>query len=658
MATSAEFISLLKGATKRKFPALVEPMLATRIDAAFDDPKWIYEIKHDGYRVISYNDGKQVKLMSRNGQNLTASFQRIAAAIKDLGHRVVLDGEVVALNAEGVPDFETLQNYKKIGPERLRYYIFDILWIDGHDITTFPLIKRKEILELLLSAAGPYLIYTSHIEKEGKKLFELVNERGLEGIVAKKADSFYLPGKRVNTWLKVPTEIIQDFVIGGWTESDSRPFKSLLFGAWTDDGLTYIGHAGGGFKDKQMKEILTRLKTLEQEKSPFVNEADTDRKVHWVKPVLVAEIKYATWTKAGKIRKPAIFKRFRTDKDPQEVVLETSEITAKKELSNESRSNWPLIEAEKITSDNHLEVTGRSLIIHNIEKELWPGPFTKADLINYYINVADHILPYLKNKPVSMHIKPDGPYEPGFYIKDMEGHGPEWLRTFAVERIKKVKGKRDVIDYLICNDLASLLYMIDLGCIDVNTWLSPIQQPDKPDFCFIDLDPSDDDFTKALEVALIVKEILDGMGADSYVKTSGKTGVHVCVPLGRRYTYEESLGFAEVVGEAALRINSRIITLNRNVSQRRKKVYIDCYQNIKGQTIAAPYCIRPGKQPLVSTPLTWEEIKQFPDPKKFRPDMILEKIRSKQFKDPFLGVLSKGIDMKECLQTLLLKRAG
>jgi bifunctional non-homologous end joining protein LigD len=643
------------------FPELIMPMLATRITKPFDDKEWIYEVKYDGYRVIGYADGANTKLTSRNGKALTKQFKGVNDRLSRIGHKAVFDGEVVVLNDKGLPDFEKLQNYQSLDPSELLYYVFDILWLDGHSLMDLPLIKRKEMLKRVVDGHDG-LVYCDHIEEEGKSLFRSVMDLGLEGIVAKKKDSTYSPDKRVNTWLKIPTEERQEFVIGGWTESDTRAFRSILFGAYKDEKLYYIGHTGGGFKDKEMKSILAKLKKLETRKKPFVNEVETDDKIHWIKPELIAEIKFATWTKSGKIRKPAIFLGFREDKTADQVqaetemakeVIEKSSGKDKIKKQEATDSNWPEIEAEKILSRNELVINDRKIELINIEKYLWkPLKVTKADLINYYIQVSDLILPYLIDRAESMHLKPNGAVAPGLYIKDMEGHGPAWLKTWTIDRLKKVKGKRDQIEYLVCNDLPSLVYMINLGCIDINPWLSTIDSADNPDFCLLDLDPSGTHFEDVFEVALVIKQVLDKIKAKAFVKTSGKTGMHICIPLGKKYSYKESLAFAEIIAQEAHKIAPKKITLNRNVSQRGTKVYIDCYQNIKQQTMAAAYSVRPFNAPTVSVPLTWEELNEPFSLYHYNYKRLLERVNAKGYKDPFIGVLGKGIDLIKCLERI------
>jgi len=313
---------LIKAGVKSKIPASVAPMLCTLTKEVIQDDKYLYELKWDGYRIISYVENGKVKMDSRSALNYTHKYPIVAKALAALKHDVVLDGEVVVFNEEGLPDFDALQLYD--GQETpLTYCIFDVLWLDGYDLKKLPLTDRKEILRQLLK--GNKILRYSESFDDGPELYEQVVQKNMEGIVAKMKDSPYIPGNRGDSWLKTPTRKRQEFVIGGWAESDkSRSFKSLLFGAYTNGKFEWIGRSGGGYKEKDMPGILKQLKAIEIDKSPFHNKIlDTKgARTHYVKPQLVANFEFATWTKSGRIRKPATFLGFRKDKKPKDVLRE------------------------------------------------------------------------------------------------------------------------------------------------------------------------------------------------------------------------------------------------------------------------------------------------------------------------------------------------
>lgn len=633
---------LLRQGVRRVMPRSVKPMLCTLTKEVVADSDYLYEVKWDGYRIISFIQGSKVRMNSRSALDYTHKYPPVAKALKALGHDAVLDGEVVVFNEEGKPDFDALQTFNGHSTP-INYCIFDVLWLDGYDLMDLPLTDRKAILEQLL-ADNEVLRFSASFD-DGNALYQQALDLDLEGIVAKRRDSAYIPNARDNNWLKTPTRKRQEFVIGGWAESDkSRSFRSLLFGAYNAEGeFEWIGRSGGGYKDKEMPGILAQLEKLEIPKSPFINKIlDTKgAKIHYVKPELVANFEFATWTKTGRIRKPATFLGFRQDKKASQVVREVplsdeqeeaiieEPVTpaTSKPVTAASDSNWPKIAAKKIHSERDFEFGGHPVTINNIEQELWRG-ITKARLITYYHSICPYILPHLKDRPLSLHIKPDGAMAEGFYIKDMEGHEPDYLDIFSDERRHKKKGKRDQIDYAVCNNEAALLYLINLGNIDLNPWSSTIKNPQEPDFISIDLDPSDEDFGKAIKVARAAKTVFDQLKLTAFVKTSGKTGIHLFLPCqGLDYPKARSLA-EKICGLVADQVPD-IATTEVTISQRGSKLFVDPSQNDYADTLACVYSVRPYKHPQVSTPLEWKEVKDKLDPAKFTMDTTLERLETK-----------------------------
>ncbi|MDQ6814463.1 MAG: non-homologous end-joining DNA ligase, partial [Bacteroidota bacterium] len=550
--TSVADIQILQQGIQAPMPDRVDAMNCTLIKEPFNNSAWTYEVKLDGYRIIAVKKGDVVNLFTRGRLNYSKYYTAVVEALKDIQYDAIVDGELVVLDENGKPNFDLLQKYREGMP--IVYYLFDLLWLNGYDTTQSMLTQRKTLLKQILPEND--LIKYSDDFDDGALLFDQVKAMGLEGMIAKRKDSKYQPGKRVKDWLKLPTEIRQEFVIGGWTESDSgRPFRSIVFGAYENGKLHFVGHSGSGFQDKVMKEVIDRLKPLEIKKKPFADDVDHETTPHWVEPKLVGNFKFATWTASGKIRKPAIFLGFRNDKDPKEVVREVpisakdekkvtkekAQATAKtakaerpatttqKVIETADNSNWPMIENEAITSQEVFNIEGRDVTITNIEKQLWRD-VTKSDLIIYYHNISSYILSYLKDRPQSLHIKNINAGAPGLYIKDMEGRQPAWADIFTTSRKHKKKGKRNLIDYLVCNNEATLLYLVNLGCIDINPWTSRTIHYQQPDFVIIDLDPSDEDFKKAVETAKAAKQFFDANKLKAFPKTSGKTGIHLYVP--------------------------------------------------------------------------------------------------------------------------------
>jgi bifunctional non-homologous end joining protein LigD len=581
----------------------------------------------------------KVRMDSRSALDYTKKYPPVVKALKELGHDAVLDGEVVVFNEEGKPDFDALQTFTGHDTP-MNYCVFDVLWLDGYDLTGLPLTDRKAILRGLVE--GNDVLRFSASFEDGVTLYQQALDLDLEGIVAKRKDSYYQQGARNDNWLKTPTRKRQEFVIGGWAESDkARSFRSLLFGAYNDQGeLEWIGRSGGGYKEKEMPAILEQLLKLRTADSPFVNKLlDTKgAKINWVKPELVANFEFATWTKSGRIRKPATFLGFRLDKEARDVVREVplSEeeerqiIDAPKErpvIKTPADSNWPKIIDKKIRSEHDFDIAGHTIQINNIEQALWHG-VTKAQLITYYHGICPFILPHLKDRPLSLHVKQDGANAPGFYIKDMEGHEPEYLDIFSDQRRHKKKGKRDVIDYAVCNNEAALLYLINLGNIDLNPWSSRTGSSQEPDFISIDLDPSDEDFGKAVKTALAAKKVFDGLKLQSLVKTSGKTGIHLFLPC-QGFSFPQARTLAEKICALVCGEVPDIATTDVTVEHRGTKLFVDPSQNDYADTLASAYSVRPYKHPTVSTPLEWKEVKDKLDPGKFTMDTVMERLEKK-----------------------------
>ncbi|MHA4842958.1 DNA ligase D [Flavitalea antarctica] len=647
---------------KSAMPAKVSPMLCTLTKAPPGSIDYIYEIKWDGYRIVAYVNGSKIRIDSRSGLDYTNRYPRVAAALKALKHSVVFDGEVVVFNKDGLPDFDALQLYNGHDTP-VSYCVFDILWLDGYDLKTLSLIQRKQILSDLLGEND--VLRFSESFNDGHSLYEQALESNLEGIVAKKTDSTYNEGERANLWLKIPTRKRQEFVIGGWAESErGRSFKSLLFGAYNNGKLEWIGRSGGGYKDKEMPAILSKLKKLEVDESPFINPIlDTKGAVtHYVKPKLVANFEFATWTKSGRIRKPATFLGFRTDKDPREVVREIpkslqgfenqentsaakEKTTSKKnqtKLPTSKDSNWRILEKIKPEDVEHFDLGDCTIPMHDVDRSVWKG-ITKARLIEYYHSIAAYILPHLQDRPLSLHVKPNGAMAPGLYIKDMEGRQPDCAEIFTDRRRHPKPGKRNQIDYLVCNNEPTLLYLINLGCVDVNPWMSTRQNPNHSDFVNIDLDPADDDFEKVVATAQAAKKVLEKWKLRSFVKTSGKTGMHIFIPV-TGLNYAEARTCSERLGEFIQQLVPDISTTEISKDLRGGKVLIDPSQNDYGDTLACVYSARPNKIPTVSTPLLWDEVNKRLKPENFTIDTILQRLEEKG--DLFNGISDAQVKRK------------
>lgn len=615
---------------KRARPWTVRPMLATLVDQPFDKAGWLFEIKWDGYRAIGSKHHDTVELYSRTGQDFTTSYVPVTEAIARLKHDVILDGEIVVTDEKGKPHFEWLQNWRRAPHGSLQYYAFDLLWYDGHDIRTMPLIERKTLLRSLIPP-NSVIRYSDHIEEAGHVLLKEIQKQGVEGVVAKRADSPYREHTRGEDWLKVKTHARQEVVIGGFTEprGSRKHLGSLLVGVYNRGAFVYVGHSGGGIADETRKDLRRKLEKLERTTSPFVHEPKPNAPVHWVRPQLVCEMSFSEWTADSLMRHPR-FEGLRPDKKPTDVHRERSKQVP------------PLI-----PDDPKQPAVGTGdLPFTHLDKVFFPKHgYTKGDLIDYYRSVAAYMLPYLKDRPHSLLRQPDGLRGDAFFQKNME-HLPDWVPTIDIYS----DSNKSNLHWLVGGRLETLLYMVQLGCIEINPWSSRVQHLDRPDWLVIDLDPEGIGFTSVTKVALEVKAVCDEWHIPSLPKTSGKTGIHVYIPLGAKYTYEQSKNFAHLL---ALEVNKRqpkITSVERMPDKRQGKIYLDFLQNREGQTLAAPYSVRPTADATVSMPLDWSEITTDLKPTDFTIQNALKRLQ--RTGDLWQPTLRKGIDLAKVLKQI------
>lgn len=620
---------------KLEVTELVKPMLATKAPEIFNKANWIYELKWDGYRALANIQKGKVDLYSRNGISFKAKFKEIYDQLKNIPHDAILDGEVVALDENGKPVFQKLQNYQKEPSGELRYYVFDLLFLNGHNIMHLPLTERKSLLPGVIEDI-PQVFYCDHVESMGKAFFEQAVDMGMEGVIAKKADSKYSPGTRSDKWLKIKAFESQEALICGYTDSDTGgPFGSLILGMHRNEELVYIGNCGTGFSDQDKKDLFRKFQPLATEKKPFKKKVNLKgRAPTWLNPELICEVQFSEWTRSGHMRHPS-FKGLRIDKIPQEVTKEKTARVPKHKPAAKKEGEF-------------LEIGGISVPISNLDKIYWPeSGLRKYDLIEYYLQVSEIILPFLVDRPQNLHRHPNGINEEGFYQKDTAGIFPHWLETVKVH---SKSGGKD-IEYLLCQNEASLIYLANLGCIELNPWSSRKENLLHPDYTVIDIDPAEKTtFEQVIEVALVTKEILDRAKIKGYVKTSGSSGMHIYIPLGGKYSYDEARDFTKVLCYFIKEELPGLTSMERNIKKRKGKIYLDFLQNRKGQTLAAPYCARPKPGATVSAPLEWDEVKTGLDMREFNIQTMPERILNKP--DLFKPVLGKGIDIGKALEAL------
>lgn len=611
--------------SNKKSPWHVKPMLSTLAEESFSDSDWIFEVKWDGYRAIASKYKNKIELYSRNDLDFTKDYPEIAKAMHEINHDVILDGEIVVLDDEGVPHFEWMQNWRHQNEGHLFYYAFDILWYDGKDVRDMPLIERKELLRSVLPKDST-LRFGDYI-KDGENLFNEMKSRHMEGIMAKVAASEYKEGIRGKDWLKIKTHQRQEVVIGGFTEPrGSRSYLgALIVGVYDGNDLTYVGHSGGGIADKKRKKLRETLNKIERKTSPFKKEPKPNAPVHWVKPELVCEMSFTEWTSEGHMRHPK-FEGMREDKDPKLIKRElVKKIEPKREAKKMENQKFEFTHLDKVFFPKH--------------------KYTKGDIVEYYKSVSSYILPYLKDRPISMLRQPDGIDGMSFFQKNNE-HLPSWVPHADIYSESNQKD----LHWIVGSDLDTLLYMVQLGCIEINPWNSRVGKLDKPDWLVIDLDPEGVRFAKVIKVAKTVKEVCDEWKIKSYPKTSGKTGIHIYIPLDAKYDYDQAKNFAHLLAMEVNKRQPKITSLERLPKKREHKIYLDFLQNRPGQTLAAPYSVRPTPEASVSTPLDWGEIDESLKPSDFTIKNIQERLE--KIGDLWKPVIGKGINLKKILQQI------
>ncbi len=659
---------LIADSPESSFPRVVKPMLTTLVDKPFDDPDWIFEVKWDGYRAIALMNGTEVTLQSRNDKSFSEKFYSIYNTLVKWNLHAVLDGEIIVINETGTSNFGALQNWRSEADGELIFYIFDILWFDGHDLKGLPLMKRREILKTLTIPAENIRI-SEGFEQHGIELFESIKKIGLEGIIAKKKESAYHENDRTRDWLKIKSHQRQEVVIGGYTlnEGSNKLFSSLLVGVYKSGKFIYTGKIGTGFNRKMQEDLIKKFKPLITKSAPFTAIPDINKpsrfrpdppgaKAVWLKPKLICEVSFTEMTSDGVMRHPS-YEGLRIDKKPESVQLEKEipEGEVRKIKTQSSQNNIIMASngkpAKSLLNPSEetqvKKINGHEIKFTNLSKIYWAKEkLAKRDMLNYYYQAAPFILPYLKNRPQSLNRYPNGITGESFYQKDVKGKAPDWIQTFAYRSEADNRDK----EFLVGSDEASLLYMASLGCIEMNPWSSTIAKPDHPDWCIIDLDPDKNSFDQVIEAARVTYKLLESIDVKSYCKTSGSTGIHIYIPLGTNYTYEESKEFARSVVTLVHREIPKFTSIERPTANRKGKIYLDFLQNRPQATLAAPYSVRPKPGATVSMPLHWEELKKGLRMQNF--NMLNAISRVTKEGDIFKPVLGKGINIGKVLRKL------
>jgi bifunctional non-homologous end joining protein LigD len=615
----------LAGTPEAKRPTDLRPMLASLAPAPFSDPNWIYEVKWDGYRIMAQT-GRDARLISRGNQDYSERYHEITKDLASWPVEAIVDGEMVVVDDAGLSHFQWLQDWPGKGGQ-LVYYLFDLTWVDGHDVKNWPLERRREILRQIIPESN-LVRFSDHVTGQGEAFYQAAAGAGLEGAMAKRLGSRYQEGRRSKDWLKLKILHEQEAVICGYTQprGSRQDLGALILGVYESGKLHYIGHTGGGIDSKERGRLKELLEPLEAKSSPFEEKVKTNAPATWVKPKLVCQIKFNGWTATGHVRQP-IYMGQREDKSASEVTRERPI----KEIPMEKSQSKPK-KAQKFE-------------VSHPDKIFWPDDkITKGDMAAYYADIAPVILPYLEGRPESLHRHPNGITGQSFFQKNIDYDVPDFMETVKVHS----EGEERDINYLVCDNAQSLEYLVNLGCIELNPWHSRVGRLEQPDYLLLDLDAKTAQFSEIVEVAQAVRQVLEDLDIQSLPKTSGKTGLHVCIPLGAKYDYDQSKQLAELIMRLVLERTPGITSIERSPSKRKGKVYLDYLQNRRGQTMAAPYCVRPVAGATVSAPLTWNEVNNKLDPTAFTIKTMRRRVD--KVGDLWQPVLGPGVNVAKLLE--------
>lgn len=643
------------GAPRRAIaPESLKPMLCHTADAPFSSPDWVFELKYDGYRMLGFGGAGTAQLRYRSGQDSTARYPELSSALRALPiSGLVLDGEVVALDGDGKPDFHKLSARGQLHrtseiqhsalADPVSYIAFDLLGAAGYDLRALPLLVRKSLLERILPTVGP-VRYGDHIATHGEALLGQVVARGLEGVVAKRADAPYR-STRSRDWLKMKADPEADFAVCGYTppKGSRTGIGALHLCVWDDERWVWAGKVGSGFSDKQLLELKTELQSKPAWKPTFAR-PEGSRDARWIEPQLVVQVAYREWPHDSALRFP-VFERLRRDKPARECTMPVRRTGEKRDPDGHEPVGSPPLEEDAPV---------RQLRLTRLGKVFWPAdrapggkPVTKGELIDYYRAVSPALLPYLKDRPAVLTRYPDGIGGDMFYQKSMPDWTPPWLRTAT---LWSEHSQRE-IHYVLLDDADGLAYIANLGSIPIHVWASRTTDLERPDWAIVDLDPKNAPREHVVPLALAIHRLCDGANLPNYVKTSGQTGLHVLIPLGGTCTFEQARTLAHLIGTLVERRHPDMATTARNPASRGGRVYLDWGQNAHGQLLVAPYSVRPIGGATVSMPLYWDEVTPTLEAKQFHIRNAVERIATWRG-DPMRNVLIQRPDLPSALAAL------
>jgi bifunctional non-homologous end joining protein LigD len=650
-------LAKLRAPRARVRAAAVALQLAEPWPEPFSAKGWLFEVKYDGWRVVAEGGASGARLRTRGGRDATALFPEIARALAALPcEHAVLDGELVVLDAEGRPRFAELQQRAQAGDPRgadraaverpALLYAFDLLGFGDHDLRPLPLAERRALLQALLPGPGPLRVADAWPD-EGRAVYAQIARLGLEGLVAKRSDAPYRAG-RGPAWRKIARRRTGEFAVVGYTagRGERAPLGALHLAARAPDGgLVYVGRAGSGLDERSVRDLRERLAPLARDKVPCRGAPPAARGDHWVEPRLVAEVRFAEGTRDGRLRQP-VFLRLRDDKP----LAEIDGPPGPRPIHGDAPAAAGSLRARHAgTSPNRAKgLPERTLALTNLDKVFWPEHgLTKGDLLAYYRAIAPWLLPYLKDRPVTLVRHPDGIAGKAFFQKDAPSWAPAWVRR---ETVWSEHGGRE-IRFFVCDDLESLLFVVNLGAIPLHVQASRIADLAHPDWCILDLDPKGAPFAHVVRLARALHALAEAIGLPAYAKTSGSAGLHVLIPLGGRLTFAQTRTLADLLGQLLVAEHPEIATLVRRVSARGGRVYVDTGQNGHGKLLVAPFSVRALPGAPVSMPLRWSEVNARLDPRRFTIRNAVARLR-RLGGDPLAPVLGAAPDLLGALEKL------
>jgi bifunctional non-homologous end joining protein LigD len=629
-------------------PAAVRPMKPEARERPFSRPGWVFELKYDGFRMLSAGGAGEARLFYKSGHDATRIFPELARAVAALPFRgLLLDGEAVVLDDAGRPHFQRLQKRgmrtRAIDAEHAAaatpatLFVFDLLAFEDFDLRPLPLATRKAMLRRVLPPEDGWLRLSEEIPERGEDLYAAVTDMGLEGVVAKRVDSPYRAGYSAD-WLKVRVDRSSDFAVVGFEPIPMAKtgFRCLHLAVRDGaKGLSYTGTVGTGFSQQEMNGIYARLEPARRA-TPPVPVAGVKGAV-WVEPELVVEVRYKEWTAGGHLRHP-VFLRVRDDKTVDECFRPGEEPEGDEEEGDGVAEPGPAAPPQ----------SGRPVTFTNLDKVFWPEEgITKGDLVEYYRTVAPWMLPWLADRPLVLDRYPDGIAGKSFFQKNAPGNAAGRLRTVAMDS----EGSGRAIDYILCEDVEGLLYLVNLGAIPFHVWSSRVGSIDRPDWCILDLDPKTAPFAHVVTIARAIRELCEKIELPSFIKTSGGSGLHVLLPMGGLFGHDQTRQLAEVLAGIIVARLPEIATTARSIPARRGRVYVDALQNGRGKLLAAPYAVRPRPGATVSTPLDWSEVNDRLDVRSFNVKTVPQRLKKRK-EDPLRPVLDLQPDLERTLALL------